>query len=305
MNNFIKEYDDGHVLNRLYVYWDISTQCNFNCDYCYASAKYKPINEWGKIDSWTRQKLVLKALSFSKYPLFFGFHGGEPSLHPRLGELIHEALKILKDPLSQLYIVTNGYYLNPDIFGFPKDKVRILFSYHPYKKYSERFISNVKKVFDYGYKTKVNVLLVPEFADDLKKIFRECSFVKTHPHFIYDANGNHIEILRKYNNNFYKEFDFLKKSRCYYTFEDEQGNKTKISDLELFKNDLNHFKGWRCWNNNYEILWNGKCRKLCGNEQIDLTRNPFFFRNLAITPMICPFPNCLSDGVLKCLKEKI
>ena len=51
--NYIKQYDVKHKIQRLYVHWDVSTQCNFKCTYCYAMKDYG--DEWGKIDDWKKE----------------------------------------------------------------------------------------------------------------------------------------------------------------------------------------------------------------------------------------------------------
>lgn len=305
------QYDEYHILNRLYIYWDISTQCNYKCEYCYARNKYLPLNQWNKRDLWLNQLLVLKALSLSKYPIYLGFHGGEPTLHPKFIELVDLTLKQLNRPLDQLYITTNGsinkifnLIYKENLFSSYKHKLRFLFSYHPYSNYKNDFIENVKKITSLGFKTKVNVLLIEnkKYWNDIKDVYLHCSNItKVHPHFIYDTDKNHNEILRKYDDEFYDYFKFLNFSKCYYIFEDNN-NKYKISDYQLFKNNLNHFKGWQCFNNNYEILWDGTLMKICDNHKVNLLKNPLYFSKLSIKPMICPYDNCDSDGVLKCLK---
>ena len=305
------QYDEHHILNRLYIYWDISTQCNLDCEYCYARNKYIPLKQWNKRDLWLNQLLVLKSLSLSKYPIYLGFHGGEPTLHPYFLKLVELTLKQLNKQLDQLYITTNGsinkifdLIYKENLFSKYKHKLRFLFSYHPYSKYKNDFINNVEKINKLGFKTKVNVLLVEnkDYWCDIKDVYLQCNKItKAHPHFIYDTDKNHNEILREYSNDFYEYFNFLDFSKCYYKFEDNK-NKYKISDYQLFKNNLNHFKGWQCFNNNYEILWNGVLMKICDNKKIDLIKNPLYFNKLNIKPMICPYDNCDSDGVLKCLK---
>ena len=71
------------------------------------------------------------------------------------------------------------------------------------------------------------------------------------------------------------------------------------------KNHLNRFKGWQCYNNNYEISWDGKVTNICKVKQIDLSFNPLFFKNIKnIEPMICPYKECNCDGLLKIYKHK-
>lgn len=309
-SNFVKEYDEFHIRDRLYIYWDITTRCNYKCDYCYARNKYLKTNEWNREVSFNQQILVVNALKFSQYPIYLGFHGGEPTLHNHFFELCDLCLeKCLTHELSQLYIVTNG---STDVFGEIKKrycgnpKIRFLFSFHPTQsKNPQTFLDNLKTLVNSNFKTKANILLPidPQYWELCKDMYLECSkLTKTHPHFIYDCVDKD-EILRDYSEDFYQYFNFLKESKCYYIFEEPDGTRHRISDYELFRNGLNSFTGWNCWNNNYEILYNGILKKICTGEGVDLTKNPLYFKNLTIKPMTCTFKYCNSDGVLKCYKE--
>lgn len=305
---YIREYGEGHIKDRLYIYWDISTQCNYKCEYCYARNKYLPLNQWGKRDTFEHQELIIDAIGLARYPVYLGFHGGEPLLHPKFYELCYKALNLKN--LDQLYIVTNGsspiiYEFNSKFKDF-KSKIRFLLTYHVKNcKDKESFIDKVKFLVQNSFKTKVNVILTPEkeYWSNSKYVYQECEkLCKVHPHFIYDIIGND-EVLRNYTDEFYDYFSFVKNTECFYYFED-LNNKYRISDYDIFKNHLNCFKGWKCYNNNYEILWNGILKKICCRDEINLLENPTYFKHLKIKPMICTFDHCNSDGVLKCLKIK-
>ena len=115
---FVKEYDEFHIKDRLYIYWDITTKCNYNCDYCYARHHYK--NEWQKEISFNKQLLILKSLSLSPLPLYLGFQGGEPLLNSRFFDLLDETLKLKN--LDNIYIATNGSCDNSIFRKFEKYK---------------------------------------------------------------------------------------------------------------------------------------------------------------------------------------
>ena len=308
--NLIREYDNQHYLDRLYIYWDICTTCNFNCSYCYARKEYTS-DEWNQVYPWSHQILVLKALSLSKYPLFLGFHGGEPSIHPRFTELIQETLKILTHKDSRLYIVTNG--LSKNLLKIPYNhKVYFLMSSHmEYKKlygdHYEKYLNNVRELHNRGFKVKCNILLLPqkEYWYDIHFLYEELSKIGViiHPHFIYELKDNK-EIIYNYSKEFYNEFKELRNTECKYIFETDHNTHIKVSDYDLFKNNLNHFKGWNCYNNNFEIKYDGFLRRICTNDLIDLKKNPLYLKNFKITPIKCDYDCCMSDGVLKCLKTR-
>ena len=303
---FTAEYDYNHYLDRYYIYWDLSTQCNFKCSYCYARAEYK--DDWNKIDSYSRQLLVLKALSFSDKPIFLGFHGGEPTVHPRFIDLITESLKVLNHKDSRLYIVTNGSTSVFDDIPINK-KIYLLWSCHmefkqKYGKNYEKFLKNIQLMKEKGFKNKVNLLLIPNkrYWNDIHYLYSKLKELDViiHPHFIYTVNGSK-EIIWDYPKEFFDEFKELNFVQCKYIFENDSEH-VELTDYELFKNDLCHFKGWLCYNNNFEIKYNGLLRRICTNHFIDLTKDIFFFKRYKFTPMKCTSDNCLSDGVLKCLK---
>ncbi len=90
-------------------------------------------------------------------------------------------------------------------------------------------------------------------------------------------------------------------------FEEEvEGSRTLhlFNDYEVYSRKINKFKGFNCFNNNFEINCDGKVRTFCKNFEEDLTKNPDFFKNLKnIESMVCPFDFCNCDGLLKIYKS--
>lgn len=185
MKDFVKQYDTGHKIQRLYIHWDVSTQCNFKCTYCYAMKEYG--DDWGKIDSWFKQKLIIKNIGRAKLPVFLGLLGGEPTMHPHYYEMIDLCLDaVTKHPDGRLYITTNGSQDNNIFLNHRYNKnIYFLFSYHSeyevkYKKDFQILLENIKTVIDRGFKVKVNVMLhykekywekTHKFVDELEKIW--------------------------------------------------------------------------------------------------------------------------------------
>lgn len=311
---YVRQYDKDHVRQRLYVHWDVSTQCNFKCTYCYAMRDYG--DEWGKIDDWSKQKIVIKALSRSTLPVFLGLLGGEPTSHPHYHEMVqlcHDA--VCHKEQGRLYVTTNGS--KPAEF-FKKhpyyDNMYFLFSFHPeYEgKYGKDFKilkDNIQIALDKGFRCKVNLMLHndPKFW---KKTHNFADFIESldnleiHPHFLYKDGDAHK--LTDYNDAFYKEFDRFKTYRKYFTFETDTGDKDVYNDYTLFRNTLTGFKGWDCWNNNYEITYKGVVHRVCFDDRVDLLKNIFFFRDIKrVCPVTCPHTHCNCDGLLKIYKENV
>jgi len=306
-----KQYDHDHMIQRLYVHWDVSTQCNFACTYCYAMKHYG--DDWGKIDTWARQKLIIYALSQSSLPIFLGLLGGEPTMHPQYYELIdlcHKAVS--KHERGRMYVTTNGSASRDWFREHPYyDNMYFLWSAHfeyegKYGKDFDLILDNIRIMKEKGFRSKVNVMLSPrpklwpkihKFVDELEAI----GGLEIHPHFVY--NGN-VHELYKYPRAFYDEFKRFESYPKPFVFEGPHGKDT-FNEYTLFDNSMTKFTGWTCWNNNYEILWNGKLSRFCNGERYDLINNPHFFRNLTeVQPMTCPHSSCNCDGLLKIYKEK-
>lgn len=312
-----KQYGLDHKIQRLYVHWDVSTQCNFSCSYCYAKKQYG--NNWGEIDSWDNQRKVLAALKVSKLPVFLGLLGGEPTLHPKFFELYercHEAISTHKD--GRMYITTNGSKPLEFFEKIPyKQNVYFLWSFHPefISKYRDDdfdfgiILKNIQLMQDRGFKNKVNIMLttdkkywdvISRFSEEVEKI----EGVELHPHFIYDGSMNSTE-LHDYSKDFYKFFSRFENYNKEFVIE-RNGVKEFHNDYSIFKNGFNKFKGFDCYNNNYEINYDGKVMKFCFGEFDDLTKNIWFFRNIEkVEPKPCPFEECNCDGLLKIYKEKL
>lgn len=322
---FIKiQGDHEHKVNRLYVHWDISTQCQLHCDYCYAIKEYEPNGHWGKIDSWTRQKLVIHALSKSSLPIFLGFQGGEPTIHPKFHEILSLSWKAInRHEDSRLYITTNSLQTKdffdkfPNIKEFPnaikennKSKIYFLWSIHfDYIDKYINFIRNIKVMLKKGYRSKINIMLHPDkkYWKFIKEIISELLKldVEIHPHFLYKDGDAHV--LYEYSNEFYKEFKYLKtltnQSKFLYWDKKSTSNAQFFTDQELFVKKLTHFKGWDCYNNNYEINYLGEVKQFCFNILEDLTSNFNFFKDIKkVLPKKCIQDGCYCDGLLKIKK---
>ena len=312
MKDFIKQYDKDHVTQRLYVHWDVSTQCNFKCTYCYAMKDYG--TEWGKLDTWPRQKLVINSIGRSQLPVFLGLLGGEPTLHPHYDELIHRCHDVIsRHEQGRLYVVTNGS--SPESFLKSHkfyDNMYFLFSFHTeyegkYGKDFKTLINNIKIAANRGFRCKVNIMLhhderfwskIHKFVDSVEKI----PGIELHPHFLY-ADGD-VHNVHEYNDKFYTEFIRFKDYPEYLTFEDSSGSKEMFNDYTVFNDNKTNFKGWSCWNNNYEISYDGYVHKVCFPVRTNLVIKPYYFKQMTeIKPVICPHSQCGCDGLLKIYKQ--
>lgn len=308
---FIKASGVDHYIQRLYVHWDVTTLCQYSCTYCYAKKQYK--TKWGKPGNWEHHQYIVDELAKSSLPVFLGLLGGEPTLHQRYFELLELIqTKVLHHPDSRLYITTNGGR-STEFFDKHKPgdgKTYMLWSLHPEyvsdeDETFENFYNNIVLMHSKGYKTKINVMLHPgrKFWASTLRMYQklnELDFAILHPHFIYGGFDKDV----RYKKDFYEYFQCLENQRekefVFSTAEKEY----IMSDYEIFKNKLNQFKGWNCWQNNFEIRNDGRISDQCFDRSgKELT--PDFFKNITeVKPKTCPHNYCSCDGLMKIYKER-
>jgi organic radical activating enzyme len=297
------KYSKQHHLQQdpdhINVHWDSLTICQLKCSYCYARNEYG--KEWGKLSSKEIIDGVIEALNRSSLPFNLGLLGGEPTIGPYYNYILEKISALPK--FNRVYVVTNA---EKDLTDHPQyDKLAFLFSYHPADCTDrERFINNMKLMLSRGYQCKVNVMLHHDknlwpMIKEMLEICKGIDGLKVHPHFLY---GNSISKLFHYRAEFWEYFKFLEDYEKDLVYDDDVFN-----DYQIFSNKLTNFKGWSCYNNNYEIDVRGNVVKFCLNkeEHVNLQSDPDFFKNIQRTvPMICPHNACNCDGLLKQLKIK-
>lgn len=288
----------GQNANLLNVHWDIVTLCQLKCGYCYARNTYG--KEWNKIASKDIIDSVIEALSRSTLPFNLGLLGGEPTIAPHYNYILEKISKIEK--FNRVYVTTNG---ERDLREINTDNVAFLFSYHPADCTSdERFIDNVKYIKDKGNKLKVNILLHPNRKHWKKSrdmaITIQNMGVKIHPHFVY---AHWDRKLMKVHDGFFEYFEMFGDLERDIEFDNDMFN-----DFEVYKYGLTKFKGWSCWNNNYEVDVKGNVVKFCKEENTETSYLPhdldYFKRIGNVEPMICPHNECNCDGLLKLKKVR-
>jgi MoaA/NifB/PqqE/SkfB family radical SAM enzyme len=291
----------GHLdqnVNHLNVHWDVVTICQLKCGYCYARNNYG--KDWNKIASKDTIDKVIEALSRSTLPFNLGLLGGEPTIAPHYNYIIKKIRKLEK--FNRVYVTTNG---EKDLRTIETDGVAFLFSYHPADCTSEeQFVQNVKYILEKGGKLKVNILLHPnkKFWAKAQKMARDIQAlgVKIHPHYVHTKWDRRLYKYKEEAWEFFKEFEELPK--------DIEYNDELFNDYEVYKYGLTKFKGWSCWNNNYEVDVHGNVVKFCKPENTEtslLLRDLDYFKRIGeIQPMICPHQECNCDGLLKLKKVR-
>lgn len=312
--NIIKQYGKNEISQRLNIFWDISTQCNFKCTYCYAMRD----NEWNKIDSWPKQQLILNIIKKSTLPVNLYIIGGEPTIHPKYNEIIKQSVDIVnKQTGNSVYIVSNGsksgkFYKN-HIYD---NSIILAFSFHI--EYERRLgkdfcklLKNISIAFERGFNIIIHFMIpvdpkdyktAHKFLDNIQKISKN---IIIRPYYIQKTE-NGKEIYSDYPPDVFKEFSRLQQLPDEFILEYKNGIKKPFNFYSLFDKSKYSFKGWNCWNNMYEISWNGYVTKNCFSHSRKLIyTDPFYFKNIKnVCSVKCPHTVCETQTLFNTYKER-
>lgn len=220
----------------LYIRWDISLWCNYNCSYCFYSdhrrnvvvkqIKSKNIldiirfkkhkNIFGhSFDNFSAEKWVQKFKQIAKgRKLAIGITGGEPFLDK---ENFHYVLsKLIKmDEIDNIRIDTNGSFVVNNFKDLDCKKVYLNISYHPESTSIDKLISKVKEIQNVGMNVlMINYVMTPQNKDNYEEVYKKFAQigVAVNPGVYYDVKNpenekNYVNWYAKYLN----EFDIVNK----------------------------------------------------------------------------------------------
>jgi MoaA/NifB/PqqE/SkfB family radical SAM enzyme len=262
-----------------YITFRINNKCNLKCEYCH----WRSGNHY---ELKTILKTIDNIIIFSKLKnmnnITFYFHGGEPSFHPN----IEEILKYIKE--QDINIIVE-FQTNLSLNNYQKldkyiDFYDISFHYIELKKQEkiETFINNINNLPE-SKLLNLDIMLENILHNDqdefynLIKIIRKLKFVNSEMIYGFmDYNNNdkteklHKDLYKKYNKN---EQQYLINNKVYNT-------------NDLFKNGLN-CKGMLCDAGKNTIVINGDGDMyICGSHVTKYITN---------SPNIKPFTNIIID----------
>lgn len=233
---FIKEYDYDHLVDRLYVHWDLLTKCNFDCSYCHAKRQYQKLGQWNDIDIFERQLLIIKALSISTLPVFLGLQGGESTIHPYFEEIF----KDLYIENCETEIQTNLTTKNVDFLIKKFDLISVSLHYKELIKVKklDLFLENLEKVSK-SNKLYVFDIMLENLGQDQKEYLE---FVKS---------------LLKYT-------EIAKSSEMIYAYWD---NENIMNNSEVFEMNKEFYLKYNKTTKSH--IWHGWSKRLNTNENWD------------------------------------
>ena len=235
----------------------LCTLCRFKCPYCYARKDFKA--SWGKIISKDTLNSVFKAIKSNPGNFSLSFLGGEPTLYPHLKDCVTQFAELSN--VAEILLYTNG---SAYIDTLPKTTV--IFAYHPTED-NCNFKDNVLRCPN---PKRVALSLYRNFDFDLYRFLKEHG-IEIEPTFI--TVGSRSIFPDVIPEEQLKVYDL---------------DGRRYNAHEVLKGEINHFKGWRCYINSYEVSVEGKVTKECSGEPYtisDLSRVKYDF-------IECPFECC-------------
>lgn len=269
--------------NDIFIHLLLNSSCNFKCPYCCAtqisshSDVLKINNQYSELNRLDIDD-ILKYLTVDNIRLLI--LGGEPTLSKNLQYLLNKAY--LKQNITSIEILTNGS-VPLSKFKFNK-KVQITFTYHPYIEHQKNIIKNVEYCLKNNIAVEFNVMIPQDkHYKNIDKLERILKILKVEMIPIYPYLPNY-----KFN---HKPYDFENLKFFKY-------NNRIISLREVYENNLNKFKNWKCYNKSFIIDINKKVRQCSGEVLGDI--ETFDFNNFI---QVCKLDYCIYEGFLRNTKE--
>jgi len=249
----------GHQ-DSIHVEWNIGKRCNLDCAYCPAEIhdNFSPHTD---LDVMVNTIYELEQIN---KPIRLSLTGGEPTVHPKINDILECASK----RLQWLSVTTNGLRHPEWYVKQPVDQW--VFSLHFDNEHSMRASENVLRytqLLDMESKDtlfQVNLMCHHEYMDDVKAA---AILLEGHniPYVCRRIRWTEADDRDWFDDMRYKEKDLewilsktaTVKANCVV---DEE---TKIHANDIIKHKLNQFEGWQC-NAGLESLminWDGEVHR--------------------------------------------
>lgn len=269
------------------VEWKIHNVCNYNCSFCHVSNKAGD-QYWFPLEKYKdfAQRIMLQAEEEGKF-IWFQITGGEPTLYPRLIEL----LEFIKASGHKVAILTNGsrtirYWSELAEKNIPD----ILFlTHHTEQSENENHMLDVvsvfqntsvdirinvtapKPIFDEGLRRHLRFVEETGGISTLKPIFSEAASTDR---LLSDYTPEQLKILLENSSRRGKLYNSRNivpllphehfGTKMHVKFNDNTSRE--ISVFELASRSMNNFKGWQCSIGmdmitiQHDIIYRGVCR---------------------------------------------
>jgi len=235
--------------------WDTLLVCNQKCYYCYA----RPSHLWGKIQPKEITNKVIDTLRDSDLSFKVCLLGGEPTLHPRIAEIIRKLDALENVRYIELFTNTRKL-LSKVLKGFRSDKLTVNLSFHITENPPLDVLDdNIRYCRDNNLKFNI-FLMIPQEEK-----------------YIYSLK----EIYQKYKENVkvnYITTDDVTSAKVHFENEKEDTfliDDKVISASEVLNKGLHDFKGMYCDRSDYTINVDGSIDNMCISQVGNITHFTF------------------------------
>lgn len=252
----------------------LTTACNFKCNYCFSQSYIHNNHEIFTIEDirlFTQSLYKLK-----EYEVIL--LGGEPLLHPKISDIVN--IFIQDQRCNTVVILSNGS-LDYESKNIPlNSKVSPVLTFHETQNYNKNiFLKNCWYLKDQDLKVSFYLSnKTPKTRNLIDKLLK----------FLPQDKLEQIFINTKIQTNVNTRNDYL-----YF-------NNKKINIYDVLRFKLNRFKGYKCYNNNYNVYPSGLVTQRCGTFKAN-------FRDWSPKEknwMVCPMNTCDCILDIKSLKIK-
>lgn len=272
------QHIDPSFANIVKIEWHMGFRCNFTCSYC---SETNPDDGFVDVEKF-KKSVERISKHFSDKKLVILLTGGEPSIHPKIKEIVD----VGKIDNIQLEMVTNGS-CRPDIYTeILSDIFAFTFSVHFEQNY-QKTVKTIDAVYDQilQYRKQgiekyiqVNVMFTPGYLEEVTELVNHLEKCKIkyivrriRPWFDKDGfpvfpdklKGERRGLHKSDKNGFATDFGyysseemkFIKKhsfiakenTQEIWQLEDSDVEVKNVNANDVLARKLNYFKGWKCW----------------------------------------------------------
>jgi MoaA/NifB/PqqE/SkfB family radical SAM enzyme len=305
-------------VNRFTIDWTLNTLCTYHCSYCPPSL-HRGTNVF---KSKTEDPALIKEFLIKIRQQLAGrsvhifINGGEPTISPSLETIIdfcHESNWCA-------YVNTNGSRSLDWWKEYAHKIYKVTISYHPETVIDEEIFEKVKYI---GTQTNVGVftLMYPPLwakAVNAYETFKAMDKVTIAPSRVfkrdemthdasYEYSTEQLEWLQNNSNVIFKDNVFNPPDNNYYgeTWIENNGNISKLDEVEFTNNRKNTFVGWTCNMGIDHILIrpNGEILQSSCHQSTQIG-TIFNFEKLTQSPSICKTKWCMCTADVLISKYK-
>lgn len=293
------------VENTYEIVLRITDACNYKCEYCH----------WNKGPTYTYEDIIMCVDTatdiLENYNFRFYFHGGEPTIHHRLDDILYHIFSI-KDGITielQTNLSKPICYFESLIDKFEGDQLEINASYHPTQVPDfDEFVKKLDYLHSRNVLSKIDVML-DHNINMIDTILNNSNIILEKP---YSSKTEFIHGYIDYENTSNRYKDFVdKKSMFHERYEvlHRGESKSKIHDTnDLFMNGIS-FKGWLCEAGNKYIILNGNGDYFtCASSTLDkpignILKNSILFKAHTNNLTKCRWDCCKGEFYLEKYKQ--